>query len=118
MKLIQLKYLFAQEVFDIKGMPLALSRLMNVLSIDLESWVHRDKVRDESARERLDDNFIPASTHALLTLLDKYDIKTTFFIVGEIFDWYPKIVYGIRNRGHEIAYHTYSHAPLLEKEKI
>lgn len=97
---------------------------MNILSIDLESWVHfyREAVkRDEYApgsrdRRKLDDNYIPAATVKLLELLEKYDQKATFFVMGEIYEWYPKTIEKIEKMGHEIGYHTHDHTLLTDKK--
>lgn len=99
--------------------------MKNVLSIDLESWIHfyKDSLKLESfgltssEKKMLDNDYIPKSTIKILNLLDKYNQKATFFIIGEIYDWYPKIIDEIKKRGHEIAYHTHSH-PILTSGKI
>jgi len=98
---------------------------MNILSIDLESWVHfyREAVKkDEYApssidRRNLDDNYIPHATAKLLELLEKYDQKATFFVMGEIYEWYPETIRKIEKKGHEIGYHTHDHL-LLTNRKI
>jgi len=92
--------------------------MKNVLSIDLESWVHRDKIENEQVRKVLDDGFIIKSTNMLLDLLEKYKVKTTFFVVGEIFDWYPEIVNEIKKMGHELAYHPHTHRLLITKGQL
>ena len=43
----------------------------------------------------------------LLKLLDKYGIKSTFFVTGFFAEKEPKIVKEIFKRGHEIASHSY-----------
>ena len=45
----------------------------------------------------------------ILDLLDKYNIKSTFFIPGWTVDTYPEITKKIYDKGHEIAHHTYCH---------
>ena len=45
----------------------------------------------------------------ILKLLDKYDIKATFFVSGNAAEMYPKIVKEIHRRGHEIGHHGYMH---------
>lgn len=101
----------------------------NILSIDLESWVHfyADALKDEqhglssSDRKKLDNGYIPSATTNILNLLEEYNQKATFFVLGEIYDWYPEVIEEIDRRGCELAYHTHSHAILrngeiLEKE--
>lgn len=59
----------------------------------------------------------------ILDLLDKYQIKSTFFVPGHTIDTYPDICKEILKRGHEIAHHGYVHEdptdlPLDEEEAI
>lgn len=59
-------------------------------------------------------------TIAILDILDRYDVKTTFFLVGSWVDKYPDMVREIFNRGHEIGNHsdTHPHMSQLSEEKI
>jgi peptidoglycan-N-acetylglucosamine deacetylase len=45
----------------------------------------------------------------ILDLLDKYSIKSTFFVPGQTAEIYPEIVKKISSRGHEVAHHNYLH---------
>lgn len=45
----------------------------------------------------------------LLNLLEKYNIQTTWFTVGQIFEKYPESIRLISQKGHEIGSHTYAH---------
>lgn len=56
-----------------------------------------------------DDGPIPELTPWVLDILDKYQIKATFFCVGENVLKYPEIVKRIQNDGHKIGNHTYNH---------
>ena len=49
-------------------------------------------------------------TMAILDLLDQYNAKATFFLVGIWVDKYPELVQEIAKRGHEIGNHSDSHA--------
>ena len=49
-------------------------------------------------------------TLAILDLLDQYNAKATFFLVGIWVDKYPELVKEIAARGHEIGNHSDSHA--------
>ena len=51
---------------------------------------------------------------AILDLLDEYDVKATFFLVGIWVDKYPELVKEIAARGHEIGNHSDSH-PYMTK---
>lgn len=59
-----------------------------------------------------DDGPHPSETLRLLDILDQYNAKATFFVLGKNTEYYPDIVREISNRGHEIANHTYSHPDL------
>ena len=48
----------------------------------------------------------------LLQLLDRQDIKGTFFIPGFTAESYPDVVRRIADGGHEIAHHGYLHEPM------
>ncbi len=48
----------------------------------------------------------------ILELLDKYQVKTTFFTVGKILKFYPESIKRIVEKGHEIGSHSYDHNKL------
>ena len=45
----------------------------------------------------------------ILRILEKYNIKATFNIPGEVADLFPKLVKDIFDKGHEIGNHGYTH---------
>jgi len=57
----------------------------------------------------IDDGPSPAHTVAMLDLLDRFDARATFFVIGRHAEQHPHLVTEILSRGHEIANHTYSH---------
>lgn len=53
----------------------------------------------------------------ILNLLDRYNIKATWFVPGHTADTYPDAVAEIYARGHEIGHHGYCHEnPVLLEE--
>lgn len=56
-----------------------------------------------------DDGPIPEITPWVLDLLDKYDIKATFFMVGDNIRKYPDTFRMVVERGHRIGNHTFNH---------
>jgi len=48
-------------------------------------------------------------TRRLLRLFDKYNIKATWFIPGHTLDTFPEDCATVRDAGHEIGLHGYSH---------
>ena len=49
-----------------------------------------------------------------MNLLSKRNIKATFYMVGKVMEEHPEFVETIRNEGHEIGCHTYSHPYLFK----
>lgn len=56
-------------------------------------------------------------TSQILDILKKQHVKATFFIVGLNATRYPQVVKRIQEEGHIIGNHTFSHSPLLFKNK-
>lgn len=48
-------------------------------------------------------------TTRLLEILDEYDVKATFFLVGIWVDKYPELVKAIAEHGHEVENHSTKH---------
>jgi len=63
-----------------------------------------------------DDGPIPELTPWVLDLLDKYDIKATFFCVGDNVQKHPEIFQIVQDRGHRIGNHTFHHIQGLKTE--
>jgi peptidoglycan/xylan/chitin deacetylase (PgdA/CDA1 family) len=59
-----------------------------------------------------DDGPNPAITPKLLALLERYDAKATFFVVGKFVRTCPEIIREIDARGHLLANHTDTHPHL------
>lgn len=59
-------------------------------------------------------------TPHILDTLDKYNVKSTFFLVGFWVDKYPEQVLEIAKRGHEIGNHSSTHPNMttLSKEQM
>ena len=61
-----------------------------------------------------DDGPIPEITPWVLDLLDKYNIKATFFCVGDNVRKHPDIYRMVQERGHKTGNHTYHHVQGLK----
>lgn len=71
-------------------------------------------VRNGSKHQKLialtfDDGPHPQYTPEILDLLNEYNIKATFFVLGQFAAKYPEIIKRQAREGHEIGNHTYSH---------
>lgn len=56
-----------------------------------------------------DDGPIPEVTPWVLDTLDHYDVKATFFLVGENVERHPELFEQIKARGHSYGNHTMNH---------
>ena len=57
------------------------------LSLDLEYWWCSELLRDEILEEKKD--IILKASSLVLNLLDKYDTRATFFVLGSVAEKYP-----------------------------
>lgn len=64
-----------------------------------------------------DDGPHPSKTKNILDILDKYDVKATFFVIGVNVKNYCSSFKDILERGHEIGNHTYNHKALNSNVK-
>ncbi|EFG90141.1 putative polysaccharide deacetylase family sporulation protein PdaB [Clostridium carboxidivorans P7] len=60
------------------------------------------------------------NTDKILQVLDKYNVKATFFLVGGWIDQYPEKVKSIYEKGHEIGNHSDRHPDMtkISRDKI
>lgn len=56
-----------------------------------------------------DDGPDPEYTPGILRVLDDFDVKATFFVLGQAAERYPHLVEQMIKAGHTIGNHTYSH---------
>ena len=53
-------------------------------------------------------------TQQLIDIMEKYQVKATFFVVGEWVDKYPESVKALHDAGHEVMNHSNSHAHMSQ----
>ncbi|WP_274308427.1 polysaccharide deacetylase family protein [Solibacillus daqui] len=77
-----------------------------------------EKPQQEVQRKRIaltfDDGPNDKNTVQILSILQKYDVKATFFVIGLNVVKHPEIVKLAAQQGHEIASHTWSHKNLTK----
>lgn len=69
----------------------------------------RINTKRKSVYLTFDDGPIPEVTPWVLDMLDKYNIKATFFCVGDNVRKYPGLFEEIKKRGHSFGNHTMNH---------
>ena len=87
--------------------------MKNILTIDVEELFHAEYARNLRRKENVFRT--PFNLSVILKLLDEPNTKATFFIVGEVAEKYPSVIKEIIDGGHEVAFHSYDHKPLWEK---
>ena len=61
-----------------------------------------------------DDGPHPDFTPAILAILERYNVKATFFVVGEMVERHPNLIRAEKKAGHLIGNHTYHHVNLTK----
>lgn len=87
--------------------------LTNALTIDVEDWFHPELVRDHIDLAKAEGRASEAVA-ILLDLLNKYKVKATFFILGEVAQRSPDLIRKIHREGHELGCHGMSHRMLKD----
>ena len=83
-------------------------RVKNVMTVDLEDWYCDLPFREWEGRE----DRLQEPTRYMLDLFEERGTRATFFAVGYVAERFPELLREIRDRGHEIGSHTYSHIDL------
>ena len=91
--------------------------MKNVLTVDLEDWYHGNMLEDEETSFLEYESKLIELTEKILFLLDKYENKATFFVLGECAENFPDLIVEIHKRGHEIASHGYEHKLIYNRSK-
>ena len=82
--------------------------MKNVMTVDLEDWYCDLPFSDwEGMEDRVEE-----PTRYMLDLFEERGARATFFAVGYIAERFPELLREIRDRGHEVGTHTYSHMDL------
>ncbi|MBM2618794.1 glycosyltransferase [Actinoplanes sp. LDG1-06] len=74
-------------------------------------------VPDKEIVLTFDDGPSPEYTPEILDVLSKYDVPAVFFMIGSEISKYPGIVRDVRDAGHEIGIHTFTHPEMSTKSE-
>lgn len=93
---------------------------INALSIDVEEhfhvhvfskWIKMEEWEQQTSR-------VAENTRRLLSLLRRYDVRATFFVLGWVAKRQPELIQEIADDGHEIASHGFNHQLVYEQTPI
>jgi peptidoglycan-N-acetylglucosamine deacetylase len=74
--------------------------------------IHRNPQAPRSIALTYDDGPNPRYTEALMAVLDRHGARATFFLVGKWAQREPGLVRALREAGHALGNHTWSHPTL------
>ena len=86
-----------------------------VTPASLDEWVggiHWHDIVPDRIALTFDDGPRPGRTTRVMEVLDKQDIKATFFVCGRLVRRFPEILRDLDAAGHQLANHTWSHPNL------
>jgi polysaccharide deacetylase family protein (PEP-CTERM system associated) len=93
--------------------------IKNILTVDVEDWYHIcdiEHILPSSSWDRCESR-IMVNVERILTLLSRFKVKATFFVLGYIAERTPEVVKMIYGEGHEIASHGYGHVQVYKLKK-
>lgn len=96
-------------------------KLLNRFSTSLQyqsfgELINHVDTTDKVVALTYDDGPNPPYTNQLLEILERHQIKATFFVVGKTVEKYPDTLRLILSKGHEIGNHSYSHKALIDEK--
>jgi peptidoglycan/xylan/chitin deacetylase (PgdA/CDA1 family) len=77
-----------------------------VFSIDVEEWYHLEYFKNSKTDKR---KSVMDGLHTFIKIVDKHNIKASFFIVGELIQTLKKTIKNLAIEGHDIGLHSYFH---------
>jgi polysaccharide deacetylase family protein (PEP-CTERM system associated) len=84
---------------------------VHILSVDVEDYFQVEAFAGQVSRESWDSrpSRVVANTQRVLDLFAAHNARATFFFVGWVAERFPQLVRDVRERGHELACHSYWH---------
>ena len=84
-----------------------------VFTIDVEEWYHLEYFKNsETDKERS----VMDGLRKFIQIINKHDIKATFFIVGELIQSLQTTIRDLDRDGHDIGLHSYGHRRPVEQD--
>ena len=77
-----------------------------VFSIDVEEWYHLEYFKNSKTDKK---KSVMDGLHTFIKIVDKHNIKASFFIVGELIQTLKKTIKNLDIQGHDIGLHSYFH---------
>ena len=93
--------------------------MLNALTIDLEDYFHVAAFEHIIGRHKWEnmESRIERNVEKILSILDEYKVKATFFTLGWVAEHHPTLIRTVFNEEHEIASHGYNHTMINHQTK-
>lgn len=90
--------------------------MKHALSFDIEDWFHIVDIPELEDTSTWDSRstIVEDKTDMILAMLDEFETKATFFVLGWVANKYPNISKKIVADGHELGTHSYWHRRVYE----
>lgn len=99
------------QSIDMTAGPLG-DRPLCAFTVDVEDWYQSSVDFDAPITDR-----VVRNTERILEILDRRNVKGTFFVQGRVAETFPKLLQRLVADGHEIQSHGYSHRPVNKMDK-
>jgi peptidoglycan-N-acetylglucosamine deacetylase len=86
-----------------------LERPLDFLRVFYPGATWKVKGKEKTIYLTFDDGPVPEITPLVLDILDKFNIKATFFCVGDNVVKFPEVYAEVLRRGHRVGNHTFNH---------
>jgi polysaccharide deacetylase family protein (PEP-CTERM system associated) len=91
--------------------------LKNALTIDVEDWYQTLDFNFDIKTWNTYEDRIEYSLNLIIDMLDKYNVKGTFFVLGCLAEKHPKLIRRLAEKGHEIGSHGSFHKLVYSQTK-
>ena len=91
--------------------------ILNAFTVDVEDYFQVSAFEAQVRRDDWDHyhSRVEANTYRILALLERHNVKATFFVLGWVADRCPELVREIHRCGHKIGSHGYWHRLTYEQ---
>ena len=99
------------QAIDMTAGPLS-GHPLCAFTVDVEDWYQSSVDFDAPITER-----VVRNTERILAILDRCNVKGTFFVQGRVAETFPHLLQQLVAEGHEIQSHGYSHRPVNKMDR-
>ncbi len=87
-----------------------------IITVDVEEWFHGHNYLEHVPVDQWgsQESRVEQGMDLCLELLDRHQVKATFFVLGWTAERHPRVVSDIMAAGHEVACHSYAHPVIFE----